>query len=115
MIESYVGADIMYKELAKSEKKELRKKYENSKRSKDLVKTLNRLFIEGVFLIICFFVIVGAIYIVDMSKWYWVIAVITLVFGLVFLIGQFIIRRQEYNKFFGQLSKTEKNKLTKNE
>ena len=65
------------------------------------------------FLIICFVVIVGAIYIVDLSKWYWIIAVITLVFGLVFLIGQFIIRRQEYDKFLGQLTKTEKNKLTK--
>ena len=113
MIESYVGADIMYKELAKSGKKELRKKYETSKRGKELVKILNRLFLEGVFLIICFVVIVGAIYIVDLSKWYWIIAVITLVFGLVFLIGQFIIRRQEYDKFLGQLTKTEKNKLTK--
>ena len=103
----------MYKELANDSKKELRKKYENSKRGNELTKTLNRLFIEGVFLIICFFVIVGAIYIADLSKWYWVIAVITILFGIIFIVGQSIIRRQEYNKFFRQLTKTEKNKLTK--
>ncbi len=104
----------MYKELSKESKKQVRTKYEKTKKGKGLSATLNRLFIEGAFLIICFFVIVVAIFVADLSWGYWTVAGLTIIFGVIFLVGQHTIRIKEYNKFFSQLSKTEKNQLTKN-
>ncbi len=103
----------MYNELTKEAKKELKNKYENTKKGKTLTDTLNRLFFEGLFLVVCFIVIVAAIFIADLSGWYWVIAILTIIFGVIFLVGQHIIRIKEYNRFFSQMTKTEKNKLTK--
>ena len=103
----------MYNELSKEAKKQLRIKYEGTKKGKNLTSTLNRLLIEGLFLIVCFIIIVIAIMIADLSGWYWVVAILSLVFGVIFFVGQYILRMKEYSKFFNQLNKTEKNKLTK--
>ena len=103
----------MYCDLSKEAKKQLRLKYEKTKRGKDLSNTLNRLLIEGIILIVCFVVMSFAIVTTDLSGWYWLIAILTIVFAVIFLVGQYIIRKKEYNHFFNQLSKTEKNKLTK--
>ncbi|MGN1372314.1 MAG: hypothetical protein ACI4XM_08595 [Candidatus Coprovivens sp.] len=103
----------MYCDLSKEAKKQLRLKYEKTKRGKDLSNTLNRLLIEGIILIVCFVVMSFAIVTTDLSGWYWLIAILTIVFAVIFLVGQYIIRKKEYNNFFNQLSKTEKNKLTK--
>ena len=103
----------MFKDLSKEAKKQLISKYDNTKKGKNLKGTLDRLFFEGVFLIVCFIVVVIAIIVADLSNWYLVIAILSLVFGCIFLVGQHTLRIKEYNKFYNQLNKTEKNKLTK--
>ena len=105
----------MYKDLSKEEKKRVAIKYVATKRGKDLSKTLDRLVLEGLFLVFCFAAIVGALLFTNVSGWfYWVVAIITIIFAVIFLVGQFIIRRKEHRTYFEQLSKTEKNRLTKN-
>ena len=105
----------MYKDLSKEEKKKVANKYISTKRGKDLSKTLDRLVLEGFFLIFCFVAIVGALLFTNISGWYyWAVAIITIIFAAIFLIGQYIIRSKEHRTYFEQLSKTEKNRLTKN-
>jgi len=89
----------VYKELNKEEKKLIRNKYEKTKKGQNLIVILNRLVIEGIFLIICFFIIVGAILIFDLAWWYWCFAIMTIICGPLFLITQYIIRISEYNKY----------------
>ena len=103
----------MYNELSKEAKKQLINKYVGTKKGKALSDTLNRLLLEGLVLIVCFVIVLVAIFVADLASWYWIVAILSLIFGLVFLIGQHLLRMKEYNKFFNQLNKTEKNKLTK--
>ncbi len=103
----------MYKKLSKEGKKTLIEWYSNTKKGLSLNKTLNRLLFEGIFLIIATIVIVIAVPIADLPLWYLGVGGISLVFGLLFLIGQHMIRIKEYNKYFEHLTKNEKNKLTK--
>ena len=103
----------MFKDLSKEAKKELINKYNNTKKGKNLSNTLNRLFFEGIFLFFCFIVILIAVIVIKLSKWYLVVGILSMVFGCIFLVGQHIIRIKEYNNFLNQLNKIEKNKLTK--
>ncbi len=90
---------MMYNNLSKEEKKEVRNNYKKTKKGESLSATLNRLVIEGLFLLVCFVVIVGAILIYDLAWWYWCFAVMTIIAGPVFLIAQYRIRMNEYNKY----------------
>ncbi len=96
----------MYKELSKEEQKVIREKYKVTKKGEELIPRLNRLMIEGIFLIVCCFVIVGAILIFKLPWWYWCVAILTVICGPVFLVGQHMIRVGEYDKFITSLPKT---------
>ena len=104
----------MYKELSKEEKKALVEKFIKNKRGKNLYDTLNRLFFEGSFCLLSFVVILIAIFVTDLEWWYWFFVGLTLFCGVLFLVGQHIIRMKEYNRFYNQLNKNEKKLLTKN-
>ncbi len=103
----------MYKYLSKAAKKELIRQYTNTERGKNLSVTLNRLVGEGLFCLVAFVVILISVLRGELAAWYWIFIVLTFIAGVVFLVGQQLIRRKEYNKYFRELSKTEKNKLTK--
>lgn len=89
----------MYSNLSKEDKKKVRESYKKTKKGEKLSQTLNRLVIEGLFLLVCFCVIVGAIFIYDLAWWYWCFAIMTILAGFVFLIAQNRIRMSEYNKY----------------
>ena len=82
----------MYHILTKEEKRSLKEKYRNSKRGAVMLPRLNRLIVEGIFLII--------------------FPIALILVGLVFLIGQYIIRTNEYNNVL-KLQNELKKKLTK--
>jgi hypothetical protein len=104
----------MYKYLTKEEKAELRNSYLKTKRGSNLSYTLNRLVLEGGFLLICTMVIIGAgLFTNEMEWWMWTLAGLTTFCGIVFLTGQYIIRMKEYNKFLKSDYKPGKKKLTK--
>ncbi len=103
----------MFKELDNKSKVEIMKKYANTNKGKGLSSTLDRLLIESLVLFISTVLIIVAVIIADLPTWCLGVAGLTLVFGLVFFIGQQNIRIKEYNKFLEHLSKSEKNKLTK--
>ncbi len=89
----------MYNKLSKEEKKIIKNKYAATKKGKDLTDNLNRLFIEGLLSIGSSIVIVVFIFIYKLAWWYWFFAGLTLLCGVIFLIGQYSIRMKEYNKF----------------
>lgn len=95
----------MYNNLSKEEKKEVRTNYAKTKKGESLSATLNRLVIEGLFLIVCFVVIVAAIFIYDLAWWYWCFAIMTIICAPIFLIAQYRIRISEYNKFIAANNK----------
>ena len=103
----------MFKELDNKSKMTVMKKYANTNKGKGLAATLDRLVIESLILFICTPVIIVAILVADWPLWSLGVAGLTLIFGLIFFIGQNSIRNKEYNKFLSQLPKSEKNKLTK--
>lgn len=106
----------MYKSLSKEEKKNVREEYIRTKRGKDLSERLNRLVLEGSFLILCFVVITTCIFIFDLAWWYWCVAVMCIICAPVLLIGQHNIRIGEYNKFIlvnNKLKTAAKRKTTK--
>lgn len=89
----------MYKNLSKEDKKEVRENYKKTKKGEKLSHTLNRLVIESFFLLLCFCVVIGAIFIYKLAWWYWCFAIMILIASLVFFIAQYRIRIGEYNKF----------------
>ena len=104
----------MYKDLTKEEKRELRANYEKTKKGSSLTFTLNKLIVEGLFLLICTVVVIGAgLFTNEMAWWMWTLAGLTTFCGLLFLIAQYIIRIKEYNKFLRYDYKPSKKKLTK--
>ena len=103
----------MFKELDYKSKVEVMKKYAKTNKGKDLAATLDRLLIEAVVLFVSTVVIIGAVFIADMPKWWLGVAGIILMFGLIFFFTQLNIRNKEYNNFLNHLNKSEKNKLTK--
>ena len=104
----------MYKHLTKEEQKEVRKNYVKTKRGSNLSYTLNKLVIEGLFLLVCTVIIIAAgLFTKEMTWWMWTLSGITTFCGLLFLIGQYILRIMEYNKFIKYDFKPSKKKLTK--
>ncbi len=103
----------MYHILTKDEKKKLKEKYRISKRGAEMLPRLNRLIIEGLFLIVfpIALLIVGFVT-KEMYWWMWTLAVVCFVSAIVFLVGQFIIRNNEYNNFLKYQNELKK-KLTK--
>ena len=103
----------MYKELSKEAKKNLIKKYEMTKKGKSMSANLNRLVFEGIFCLFAFIVILIAMFVADLAWWYWFFTGLTLICGILFLVGQHLIRMKEYNNFLKHMNKNEKNLLTK--
>ena len=103
----------MFQELDNKSKNIVMKKYAKSERGKELAKTLDRLFIYSLILFVSTVLVIGAVFVADWSKWWFGVAAIFLIAGLLFFVGQLKIRHKEYNKFLTQLNKIEKNKLTK--
>jgi len=103
----------MYHILTKEEKRSLKEKYRNSKRGAVMLPRLNRLIVEGIFLIIfpVALILVG-LFTNELYWWMWTLAIVCLLVGLVFLIGQYIIRTNEYNNVL-KLQNELKKKLTK--
>ena len=103
----------MYSILTKEQKKELKAKYRNSKRGAQMLPRLNRLVFEGLFLIIfpVILIIVG-IFTKEMYWWMWTLLVACIIAALVFLLGQLIIRNNEYENFLKYQNELKK-KLTK--
>jgi len=103
----------MYHILTKEEKRSLKEKYRNSKRGAVMLPRLNRLIVEGIFLIIfpIALILVG-LFTNELYWWMWTLAIVCLLVGLVFLIGQYIIRTNEYNNVL-KLQNELKKKLTK--
>ena len=87
-----------YKDLDKKEKKELVLKYFNTPKGRKLLPILNRLVIEGIFLLICAVVILICIFIYKLAWWYYTALIACIIAGIVFLIVQYNIRMKEYNK-----------------
>ena len=87
-----------YKELDKNEKKELVLKYFNTPKGRKLLPILNRLVIEGIFLLLSAIVILVCSFIYDLAWWYYTAMVACVIAGVVFLIVQYNIRMKEYNK-----------------
>ncbi len=103
----------MYHILTKDEKKGIREKYRASKRGQGMLPRLNRLIIEGLFLILFSIAMIVAGFVTkELYWWMWTLAGICLFVGLVFLIGQYIIRSNEYNNFLKMQNELKK-KLTK--
>jgi len=103
----------MYHILTKEEKKSLKEKYRISKRGASMLPRLNRLVFEGLFLIIfpIALLIVGFVT-KEMYWWMWTLTIVCFLAGFVFLIGQFVIRNNEYNNFMKYQNELKK-KLTK--
>ncbi len=101
---------MIYKELSKKEKKDLQLKYYNTPRGRKLLPILNRLVIEGIFLLICVPIILACIFIFDLAWWYWMVLVTCVVAGVVFLIVQNNIRLKEFNKTLNDKSIMNKKK-----
>lgn len=103
----------MYSKLSYEEKKKVRTNYSSTKKGRELSANLDRLLVEGVISIISCVVIVTCIFVYHLAWWYWCFAALTLLCGVIFLIGERFIRLREYNKFLVHDNKTKKNKLTK--
>ena len=103
----------MYHILTKEEKRSLKEKYRNSKRGAVMLPRLNRLIVEGIFLVIfpIALILVG-LFTKELYWWIWTLAIVCLFVGLVFLIGQYIIRTNEYNNVLKMQNELKK-KLTK--
>ena len=103
----------MYQILTKDEKRSTREKYRNTKRGAMMLPRLNRLVVEGLFLIVftIALLIVGFVT-KEMYWWMWTLAIVCLLVGLVFIIGQYIIRTNEYNNYLKNQNELKK-KLTK--
>ena len=103
----------MYQILTKDEKRSIKEKYRNTKRGAMMLPRLNRLIVEGLFLLVfpVALIIVGLVT-KEMYWWMWTLAIVCLLVGLVFLLGQYIIRINEYNNFLKNQNELKK-KLTK--
>jgi ABC-type transport system involved in Fe-S cluster assembly fused permease/ATPase subunit len=99
-----------YKELSKKEKINLQMKYYNTPRGRKLLPILNRLVIEGVFLLICVPVILVCIFLFKLAWWYYLVLVTCIVAGITFLVVQNNIRMKEYNKTLNDKSIMNKKK-----
>ena len=103
----------MYHVLTKEEKKSLKERYRGSKRGQGMFPRLNRLVLEGLFLIIFPIALVVVGFVTNEIYWWiWTLSIICLIIGIVFLVGQYIIRVNEYNNFL-KLQNELKKKLTK--
>ena len=89
MVEELV---IMFKELDYKSKIEVMKKYAKTNKGKGLAATLDRLLIEAVVLFVSTVVIIGAVFIADLPKWWLGVSGITLIFGLIFFLSQLNIQ-----------------------
>ena len=87
-----------YKDLTKDEKKELQLKYYNTPKGRKLLPILNRLCIEGIFLLICAPIILVCIFIYHLAWWYYTAMAACVIAGIIFLLVQNHIRMKEYNK-----------------
>ena len=103
----------MYQDLTDEEKKSLRFEYIKTQKGYEMIARLNRLVLEGLFCLVTFVVTICAIFILDLASWYWAFVGLTLICGILFLSGQYIIRMKEYNKFYLGKYKNVKKKLTK--
>ena len=97
----------MYQKLTIEEKNNFKKEYKKTKKGSSLTKTLNRLVVEGMFLLVSCLIIICATLIYKLDWWYWFAAGLMLFCGTVFLIVQHKIRLKEYNNFL----KVGKNKI----
>ena len=81
----------MYHVLTKEEKKSLKERYRGSKRGQSMFPRLNRLVLEGLFLIIfpIALVIVGFVT-NEIYWWIWTLSIICLIIGIVFLVDYFM-------------------------
>ena len=102
--------DMNYKELSKKEKQDLQMKYYNTPRGRKLLPILNRLVIEGVFLLLCVPVILVCIFMFKLAWWYWMVLVTCIVASVAFLVVQNNIRMKEYNKTLNDKSIMNKKK-----
>lgn len=103
----------MYQKLSKEEKAKLRTAYANTKKGKELSVRLNRLALEGIFCLFTFLITIVAIFVLTLPWWYWFFVGLTLLCGILFLVGQHSIRMKEYNKFLSFQNKNRKKQLTK--
>ena len=103
-----------YNKLSKEEKKQLRDSYSKTKKGSSLTYTLNKLVVEGLFLLVCTVIILGAgLFTNEMALWMWTLAGLTTFCGILFIVAQYIIRMKEYNKYLLYDYKPNKKKLTK--
>ncbi len=106
----------MYNKLSKEEKKDIRERFKKTSKGARVLEPLNRLFLEGIFLVVCAIVICGATIIFKYSWWLYFTAIVILLFGIFFLVGQYIIRMKNYNNYLKYLQKNKSNskkRLTK--
>ena len=96
----------MHHYLSKEEKKEARIKYVNTEKGREMITRLNRIFFEGIFCLGSFVVILVCFFIFKLAWWYLFFAGLTLLSGIIFIVGQHLVRVTEYNNFL----KTKKKK-----
>ncbi len=103
----------MYHILTKEEKKTLKERYRGSKRGNEMLPRLNRLVVESIFLILFpIGLIVAGLITKEIYWWMWTLAIVCLLVGIVFFVGQHIIRTNEYDNFLKYQNELKK-KLTK--
>jgi len=92
-----------FQRLDKEGKKEVRKKYSGTKKGHVLAPVLNRLIIWGILSFICAGVIIYTIISEDYSKWMnislGIIVALLIIFGVIFFVGQYKVRQDEYNRY----------------
>ena len=89
----------MYHYLSKDEKKTTRNKYVKTKKGQEMTTRLNRIFLEGIFCLGSFIVILVSFFICKLDWWYLFFAGLTLLSGIIFIVGQHLVRMTEYNNF----------------
>ena len=88
-----------YNDLSKEEKKKIKKDFWKTKKGKEMLPILNRLFIEGLICLISAVVILVCSFIFDLEWWYYFALGSLSIGGVLFLVAQFNIRQKEFNKF----------------
>ena len=99
---------VRYMYMPKDKKKEVRIGFKNTKVGKSATSLLNRLLVEGIACIVMGIIMfVSAI--TDKSEWhYYMLSIILIIAGVVFLVAQWIIRYAKYDKYVAELNKKSK-------
>ena len=86
----------IYKNLDKESKKEVRKEYYNTVKGRDMQHRFTKIIIEGIICLV-FGIFSLLLVIFGVYKWYWIfLSIAAILAGLFFIIGQGVLRIQQY-------------------